>query len=147
MTIPADYPFKEDLKRFQEQFVKTSTRKATLTIETQTLSLEETIMYSNTPTSFFTKLFQHKAMLNDLSFAACKLLIHICTILDKNDTAVHLTSESTGLNDRTFAKAMLELTHARLLRKAPKRAMYWINLTIVANGDMRETEIDSGKEE
>lgn len=145
-TVPPDYPFIDDLKRFQALHKHTAKHITTVTMDNKTVTLQEKVIYSNAPTTFYTKLFKHTAILNDLSFASCKLVLYVCCLLEMGQYSLKLTAEDTDMDAKTFAKAMLELTHCNFIRKVKgKRSMYWVNLIMAANGDTRNAQIDSSE--
>jgi len=134
--IPADYPFKADIEQYQAS-LKTSYDSVSVKRTTVT----EEITYTNNPNGLYAKLFQNKKLL-DLSASACLVVVYICCHLKHRETMIQIPLRDIGLSKVTFYKALLELTHINVIRKVPgKKEMYWINVTMVANGDTRETEL------
>lgn len=129
--IPDNYPFKLDLEA-QAKMLKAT--RETFTYERFTISRDN--VYLAGKEAMFVKLFQNVRILNELSPSACKILVHICCTLEYGDTMVTLRYQDVDMAKNTFYKAALELTHVNVLRKVPgKKEMYWINVSLISNGD------------
>lgn len=132
-----DNPFKEDWNRMLKM-AKTSTRSSTvvegITTERMTIVLEKQYLPIG-----FTKLYQNKSLLGDLSPNACKILVHLAVHMQYEQQLVKLSSRDTGLKRVAFSKGITELLLSNILRKQ-KREWYWINITLLVVGRVKQIE-------
>ena len=132
--ISEDNPFKDDIIRFQNRL---KTRTNTITNDSPEykhtkITVIEQIEYF--PGSF-SKLYQNRELLEDLSPEACKVLIHIALNLDYNSESMRIRQKDTGLSRRVFPRAMIELLTKRIIAKGRlKREWYWVNITLLIVG-------------
>ncbi len=136
--LPEDYPFYEAFMRQQNNIKRRSQsnegiagkRKVTITVEEEWLPVP------------FSKLFQNKELLGDLSPESCKILIHIALNIGFNEHRIRIVRKEVGLSSRVFSRAMLELCFKRIIQKVEqKREWYWINLTILIVGSVEKADL------
>jgi hypothetical protein len=136
-NLPDDYPFKDAVNRQQsliKRFLRTGEqitgkRKITVTVEDEWLPVP------------FSRLYQNKELLKDLSMEACKVLMHMAITMGFNEHKVQLKRGDIGLSSRVFSRAMLELCFKRIISKVEnKREWYWVNLTILIVGSVGKKE-------
>lgn len=128
--IPDDYPFHLDLEA-QRRLIRTGTHSVTYERERVTISKDKDYL-----PRMFVKVFQNKHLLRDLTPAACKVFIYMISDIGYQDTMVQISRNDMAMGKNQFYAALLELTHCNIIRKVPnKREMYWINLSLLVNGD------------
>lgn len=133
--IPSDYPFKLDLQSYQDGLKDISS-----SIVVDEITVLRRTTYTTNPNGLYAKLFQNRQLLM-LSPYACAVLVYICCHLKHLDTMIHIPLKEFAMSKRPFYSALLELTHINVIRKVPhKKEMYWINVTMVVNGDARTSE-------
>lgn len=113
---------------------RSQTSKGTLMEEEYTMTVKRS--YLPFP---FTKLYQNRELLADLSPDACKVVIHIALRLGYQEEKIELTSQAVGLERRRLAKALLELMLRRVLVRE-KRSWYWVNITLLIVGNLAPRE-------
>jgi hypothetical protein len=135
--LPEDYPFKEAFAQQQKAIKRKyrtgeqmmGKRKVTMTIEDEWLPIP------------FSRLFQNREVLGDLSPEGCKILVHIALRMGFSEHKVQLIRTDIGLSKRVFSRALLELIFKRVLQKVEnKREWYWVNLTILIVGNIDKLE-------
>jgi hypothetical protein len=87
----------------------------------------------------FTKLYQHKEMLEDLDPWACKIMMYIGLNLGYQEQKIRLTPELVKMDKRKFYKTVFELIARRILRKE-KPKWYWVNVTLMVVGNMEQPQ-------
>lgn len=139
IKIHKDNPFKDDVRRFLARSKDASVTK-TYTEDGQLDSEEITVVYrrkyNNNP---FTKIFQNKELLKDLSPWACKILVHIALHLSWNAQRINLTYKKVGLDERKYSDTMVELMFRRILVRQ-KPGWYWVNITLLIVGNIDKQE-------
>lgn len=137
--LPEDYPFREAFAKQQELIksrYRTGTawngkRKITMTIEDEWLPVP------------FSRLFQNKEVLDDLSPEGCKILVHIALRMGFSEHKLQIIRTEVGMSKRVFSRAILELMLKRVLQKVEnKREWYWVNLTILIVGSIDKLETE-----
>lgn len=137
IVLHQDYPFKSDVERMLSK-LKTANRSVTVdgvTTEKITITMERTTLPVR-----FSKLYQNKEALKDLSPDACKIVIHIACNMEFDEQCIRLVSGEVGIERRRFSKAMVELMMARIISKKQPN-IYWVNVSIIVMG----TVIDNNK--
>lgn len=135
IILHEDYPFRSDVERMLAR-AKTSNRsvliKDGITTEKITVTLERTILPVR-----FSKLYQNKEALKDLSPDACKVIIHIACNIGFDEQCIRLVAKEVGVERRRFSKAMVELMLARVVSKKQLN-IYWVNVSIIVVGNLNE---------
>jgi hypothetical protein len=138
--LPEDYPFTEDVIRAHNRVREVS---RSVVIEQRTrITIEH-----NYSSGMFTKMYQNKDKLADLSPAACKVFVYMALHLDFDATMIQLTAREVGISKPTFYKALLDLMMKRIISKVKgKKELYWVNVTILVMGNNFTTPLlESGK--
>lgn len=139
MIIHEDNPFKDDIRRMLDQS-KNSTK--TYNAQGQVASEEVTITYRKEYLPFaFTKVFQDKELLEDLSPWAWKIVGYIALNLGFNQQKIHLTAALVGIDPRKYGKTIIELLGKRIIVKE-KPGCYWVNVTLVVVGTVTSKSVN-----
>lgn len=136
IVLHKDNPFKDDVDRMLKT-QKSTSRTVTaggLISERVTVTMEKTYLPIG-----FSKIYQNKEKLGDLSPYACKVLIHIATNLGYEDQFIKMTHKNVGIDHRAFNKALVELMSQRIVSRKCK-SQYWVNITVIITGRIRPIE-------
>ena len=142
IKVHKDNPFKDEIKQFLSKveggdMSKTYTENGDLAAEEITVTFRRE--YGLPP---FTKLYKNKALLEDLSPWACKVLMHIALHLGYNAQRINLTYKKLNMDHRKYSATMIELMSKRIVSRQ-KPGWYWVNITILIVGKVDKDELDN----
>lgn len=139
VKMPKDYPFIHDVNHHFE-LRKQTNRETQYTVAGKERIIIERSWYT---VNGFAQLHRdQKEMLSGLSSSACKVFMYIALHLELGQCKVKIVSKDIALSDKTLAKALLELTHSRVIRRMNgSRDMWWVNVAIVLVGTTTKDSI------
>lgn len=132
LIVSSDNPF---LKQIETFLKRTKTAKRTQSM-TNNISMKETITFTYEREYIpipFARIYQNKALLEDLSPDACKILIYIALNLEYNGDKIRISAPLVGMDRRRVGRGIVELLMKGVLARE-RREWYWVNITLLIVG-------------
>jgi len=141
IQILPDNPYRDQLLASQ---ARTRTKVVTGTAKMSNGEVQDMALYKAIEPVTFSRVYQYKTLLAELSGPACRIFMHIVLTLGYEEQKVFVKRKDIGLSEKTFSRSMLELiTNQVISPVAHKRELYWVNLGIICVGRIARAEHQS----
>lgn len=141
LNISSDYPFRDDVIRWEES--KKSATRTTPQLggykQTKITIIEQTTYYP----SRHTKLYHQKlkSIITDLSPSAAWIFMYITLNIEFQATQIQIHQDKLPMSRPTASKALIELMSYNIIRKVEnKKQWYWVNVTMILIGHINNPD-------